>query len=110
MMDEEKATELKGTLTLVSSHSSVQSSRVARLLDSSIGTSLMRATCVDAEPPRGTILLDDHLPFGQCPLQESVIRGSAEEHGVVSAVTCAALVWEATAAMRATWVVASAVA
>jgi hypothetical protein len=58
---------------------------------------------------RGTMLQDDHLSFGPCPLQKSVIRGSAGGHDVVEAATCAALVREATAVTRATWVVASAV-
>jgi mRNA-degrading endonuclease toxin of MazEF toxin-antitoxin module len=50
VMDDEKATKLKGTLTSVSSSSSAQSSRVGRLSYSSIGTSLKRAPCVNAKP------------------------------------------------------------
>jgi hypothetical protein len=58
---------------------------------------------------KGAILMDDHFPFGQCPLQKSVIRRSAGGHDVVQTATCVALVREAKAATRATWVVASAV-
>jgi hypothetical protein len=43
--EEEKARELKGTLTSVSSYSSVHSSRVGKLSESSAGASLNRAAC-----------------------------------------------------------------
>jgi hypothetical protein len=43
--EDENATELKGTLTSVSSYSSVQSSRVGRRSVSSAVTSLSRAAC-----------------------------------------------------------------
>jgi hypothetical protein len=51
VLDDENATEVKGTLTSVSSYSSAQSSRVGRLSVSSVGTSLSRGACAYAEPP-----------------------------------------------------------
>jgi hypothetical protein len=48
--EDENATELKGTLTSVSSYAYVQSSRVGRLLVASAVTSLSRAACAKAEP------------------------------------------------------------
>jgi hypothetical protein len=48
--EDEKATELKGTLTSVSSYSYVQSSRVGRMSASLAETSLKRAACEEAEP------------------------------------------------------------
>jgi hypothetical protein len=48
--EDENATELKGTLTSVSSYSYVQSSSVGRLSSSSAGTSLSKAACAEAEP------------------------------------------------------------
>jgi hypothetical protein len=50
--EEENATKLQGTITYVSSYSSVQSSRVGKPAGSSAVTSLSRAACAEAEPPR----------------------------------------------------------
>jgi acid phosphatase family membrane protein YuiD len=50
--EEEKAIELKGTLTSVSSYSSMQSSRVGMpSVSSAAVTSLSMAACAMAEPP-----------------------------------------------------------
>jgi hypothetical protein len=49
--EDEKGTELKGTLTYVSSYSFEQTSRVGRMSTSSAETSLSKAACAKAEPP-----------------------------------------------------------
>jgi hypothetical protein len=60
------------------------------MLGSSAETSLSRAACTEAQPPRVPYVW--MIILQKSPLQKGVILGSARGHDVVLAATCAAFV------------------
>jgi hypothetical protein len=75
--EDKNAIELKGALTSVSSYSYVQSFRVNQTVSVIGGDVAQHGSVRSGRATTDAILMDDHLQFGNSPLQKGVMWGNA---------------------------------